>query len=150
MSGTVSGNTSAENLARFAEAEFAGFNERNFELLAAGHADDVRVQMPDGSVVVGVEKHMQDLKDMVAWAPNVHIVEHITKVAENDWTAVVGILTGTFSEPMPLPDGGTLPPTGKSVTIQVATFARWENGRIAEESLFWDGASFAQQLGLAG
>jgi hypothetical protein len=150
MSETTSRNTPAENLDLFVEAEFAGFNDRNFELLAAGHAEDVRVQMPDGSIVNGREQHMQDLQDMLVWAPDMRVTKHLTKIAQDDWTAAVGVLTGTFSEPMPLPDGGSLPPTRKSLEIQVATFARWENGQIVEESLFWDGASFAAQLGLAG
>jgi hypothetical protein len=140
---------SEQNLERFTTSEIEGFNGRNFDLLAAHHADDVVVQMPDGSVVHGVEQHMKDLRDMLSWGPDFRIAEHVTKVAADGWTAVIGVLVGTFSRPMRLPDGTSLAPTDNNLRLQVATFARWRDGRIVEESLFWDGASFAQQLGLA-
>jgi ketosteroid isomerase-like protein len=140
--------TAEQNLEHFITSEEA-FNDRDFDRLASYHADDVVVQMPDGSVVHGVEQHMQDLRQMLVWAPDFKVVEYVTEVASGDWTATVGVLTGTFSEPMPLPDGTSMSPTGKSANLQVATFARWKDGQIAEESLFWDGAAFASQLGLA-
>lgn len=146
----VSDATAERNLELFSDSEFAGFNDRDFDLLASRHADDVRVQMPDGRIVEGVEPHMAELKALLVWAPNLRVDEHITKVASGDWTAVVGILTGTFSQPMPLPDGTELAPTGRTVRIQVATFARWKDDQIVEESLFWDGVSFAEQLGIGG
>jgi hypothetical protein len=51
-----------------------------------------------------------------------------SKVAQGDWTAVVGRFTGTFSQPMPLADGGQVEPTGKTVNMLMSTFACWENG----------------------
>jgi predicted ester cyclase len=140
--------TAEQNLEHFVTSE-GSFNERDFDRLASYHANDVVVHMPDGGVVHGVEKHMEDLRQMLVWAPDLKVIEYVTEVASGDWTATVSVLTGTFSEPMPLPDGASLPPTGKSVNIQVATFAHWKDGQITEESLFWDGAAFAQQLGLA-
>jgi hypothetical protein len=47
------------------------------------------------------------------------------------------------------PTTGSLQPTGKSVGLRVDTFARWKDGLIVEESLFWDGASISRQLSLA-
>ena len=41
-----------------------------------------------------------------------------------------------------------LQPTGKPVSLKIATIARWENGRIAEEYLFWDNADWNRQIGL--
>ena len=45
-------------------------------------------------------------------------------------------------------DGTVLEPTGKKVRLKIATIARWENGRIAEEYLFWDNADWNRQIGL--
>ena len=47
---------------------------------------------------------------------------------------------------MALPGGGQLEPTGK--TVNMMTFARWENDQIAEEILFWGTGEFMRQLGL--
>jgi len=34
------------------------------------------------------------------------------------------------------------------VRLKIATIARWEHGRIAEEYLFWDNADWNRQIGL--
>jgi predicted ester cyclase len=138
------------NLQRFHDNEFEGFNARNWDLFRELHADDVRVVMPDGSVVEGIERHLQDMLDMLVYLPDARIDSHSIKVAQRDWTAVVGTLKGTFSAPMPLPDGSTVRPTGNTLSLSVATFSRWENGRIAEETLFLDSGQFMAQLGLDG
>ena len=40
------------------------------------------------------------------------------------------------------------PPTGKSFEVDVCTVARWENGEIVEENLFYDVVGMMRQLGL--
>jgi hypothetical protein len=39
-------------------------------------------------------------------------------VAKDNFTAVTGVLTGTFTQPMPVGKGGTIAPTGKRVRPQ--------------------------------
>lgn len=96
-----------------------------------------------------MKAHMEDMVDLFHSFPDMTIEEHPIKVAEGDWTAVVGIISGTFMQPMVLPDGTTIPPTGKKARMRMATFARWNNDQIAEEILFWDRAEWMRQLGLA-
>src|SRR5712692_9838725 len=60
-----------------------------------------------------------------------------------------GVMSGTFTRSMPLPDGTTIPPTGKRFAIGMATIGHWVNGRMDHEWLFWDGGDFMKQLGLA-
>jgi predicted ester cyclase len=59
-------------------------------------------------------------------------------------------MTGTFTKPMPLPDGKLIPPTGKRFAIGVATIGHWKNGTMNHEWLFWDNQDFMTQLGLGG
>jgi predicted ester cyclase len=47
-----------------------------------------------------------------------------------------------------MPDGKSIPPTGKKIKITMSTIAKWNNGCIAEEHLFWDNAEYMKQLGL--
>ena len=61
---------------------------------------------------------------------------------------MTGVLEATFSEPMPMGNGTTQPPTGSKLKLTMATFARWKGDCIAEEFLFWDNAAYAKQLGL--
>lgn len=57
-------------------------------------------------------------------------------------------MTGTFSKPMPLPNGDSIPPTGKSFRLNMATIAHWKDGKMDHEWLFWDNADFMKQIGL--
>jgi hypothetical protein len=40
-------------------------------------------------------------------------------------------------------------PTGKAFEVVFSTIARWRDGKIVEEYLMYDDASFMQQIGLA-
>lgn len=57
--------------------------------------------------------------------------------------------TGTHDGPLPLPDGTTLPPTGRRVSQRVADVAVYENGRIVRQHLYYDRGEVLEQLELA-
>jgi Na+/H+ antiporter NhaA len=62
---------------------------------------------------------------------------------------VVTSFTGTFTGPLELPDGTAIELTGESFDVMFSTIARWRDGKIVEEYLKYDNASFMQQIGLA-
>jgi hypothetical protein len=66
-----------------------------------------------------------------------------------EYSASVTWFTGTFTGPDPLLDGTVIEPTGKSFEVVFSTIARWRDGKIVEEYLVYDNASFMQQIGLA-
>ncbi|MEW6043764.1 MAG: ester cyclase [Thermoproteota archaeon] len=136
------------NLARFDELDFEAFSKQDWELFNEIHAPDVLVVWPDGRRTVGIEQHDADIQAMFVYAPDTRVTSHPIGFGSGQWTAATGVIEGTFTQPMPLPDGGVIPPTGKSFKVTVATIARWEDGRIAEEHLFWDNAEIAKQMGL--
>ena len=74
---------------------------------------------------------------------------HPVKVAQGDWTSVIGEMEGTFTKPMPSPDGKSVEPTGKAFKIVMCTVGHWKDGVMDEEYLFWDNLSFMKQIGLA-
>lgn len=87
-----------------------------------------------------------------ATSPNRRILEHPVRFGTNDaeWTAVTSWLEGTFTQPMFLADGTSIPPTGKAFRILMVTIGHWnEDGVMNEEYLFWDNAEFYRQLGLS-
>jgi SnoaL-like polyketide cyclase len=87
---------------------------------------------------------------MFVYAPDTRIKEHPIKIANGEWTAVVGVMEGTFTRPMPLPDGTSIPPTGKAFKLTMTTIGHWNaDGVMTEEYLFWDNATYMKQLGLA-
>jgi hypothetical protein len=63
--------------------------------------------------------------------------------------AVIGVMEGTFTKPMPIGDGKTIAPTGKSFKLTMCTVGHWKNGVMIEEYLFWDNQTFMKQIGLA-
>lgn len=139
----------AANLANFDDLDFRVFTGRKWAELHKSHAHDITVHWPDGHSTTGIEKHIEDLEAMFIWAPDTRIKEHPVKLGQGDWTAVIGIMEGTFTQPMPIGDGKTLAPTGKAYKIRMATFGHWKNGVMIEEYLFWDNQEFLKQIGLA-
>ena len=137
------------NLATFDDLDFNVFSGQKWDGLPRSHAPDIVVHWPDGRTTTGIEPHLADLKSMFVYAPDTNVKEHPLKVAQGNLTAVTGVMRGTFSQPMPTPDGKTIPPTGKTFELAMATFGRWEGGVMKEEWLFWDNQAFMKQIGLA-
>jgi hypothetical protein len=137
------------NLELFDDLDFNVFSGRKWSELHRSHSKDVIVHWPDGHITKGIERHIADLDAMFVWAPDTRIKVHPIKVGQRDWTAVVGVMEGTFTQPMPIGDGKTIPPTGKAYKITMATFSHWtQEGPMDEEYLFWDNQEFMKEIGL--
>jgi predicted ester cyclase len=137
------------NLKTFDELDFDVFSNQKWERLSESHANDIVVTWPDGHQTKGIEKHIEDLKAMFVYAPDTKITEHPIKFGSGDWTCVTGVMTGTFSQSMPTAGGKSIPPTGKTFRISMVTIGHWRDGKMIEESLFWDNQEFMRQIGLA-
>ncbi len=83
------------------------------------------------------------------YAPDTKIKEHPIRFGRDEWTCVTGVMTGTFSRPMPTPDGKTIPPTGKPFRLNMVTIGHWTNGTMDHEWLFWDSLALMKQIGLS-
>ncbi|MEZ4363989.1 MAG: ester cyclase [Kofleriaceae bacterium] len=138
-----------DHLATFDDLDFQVFSHQQWERLHESHAQNIKVHWPDGRVTEGIDVHLADLKAMFVWAPDTRIEEHPVKLGQGEWTAVTGVMQGTFSQPMPTPSGAVIPPTGKSYKITMATIGHWKDGVMDEEYLFWDNQEFFRQIGLA-
>ncbi len=138
-----------QHLETFDELDFDVFTNQQWNRLYESHSQDIIVHWPDGRTTVGIEPHIEDLKAMFVYAPDTRIEQHPVKIASGPWTSVIGEIEGTFTEPMPLPDGSTIQPTGKSFKLIMNTVGYWENGVMTEEYLFWDNLEFMKQIGLA-
>ena len=67
---------------------------------------------------------------------------------QGDYTCSVADFTGTMKGPMQGADGKLMPATNKSFRLEFCTVARWENGEIVEERLFYDLVGMLKQIGL--
>ena len=129
--------------------DFDVFSNQKWDRLGESHAEDIVVTWPDGHETHGLAAHIVDLKAMFVYAPDIKIKEHPIRFGSGDWTAVTGYMTGTFTKPMPIGGGQSIPPTGKSFRLWMATIGHWKGGTMDHEWLFWDGQDFMKQLGLA-
>ena len=142
-------DTVEEHLRTFDELDYDVFSNQKWDRLSESHAEDITVTWPDGHETKGLAKHIEDLKAMFVFAPDTGIKEHPVRFGRDDWTCVTGIMTGTFSKPMPAGNGATIPPTGKSFTLGMVTIGHWKGGTMDHEWLFWDNQEFLKQIGLA-
>ncbi|MBN8763541.1 MAG: ester cyclase [Candidatus Melainabacteria bacterium] len=138
------------NLKKFDQLDFDAYSQRkDMKLFKELHCSDVKVVFPDGRVTNGIEQHLSDMDNILFnGTPDSRITSHPISFGSGEWTVATGVLEATFSEPMKLPDGKSIPPTGKKVKMSMVTLAKWKNGCIAEEHLFWDNAEYMKQLGL--
>jgi predicted ester cyclase len=137
-----------QRLKLFDALDFDVFSNQKWDRLGESHAKDIVVTWPDGHETHGLAQHIEDLKALFVYAPDLKITEHPIRFGSGDWTAVTGYMTGTFSKPMPTGGGKTIPPTGKSFRLGMATLGHWKGGTMDHEWLFWDSQDFMKQLGL--
>jgi hypothetical protein len=139
-----------QNLASFDDLDYNVFTGQKWSELRRSHAPDILVHWPDGHSTKGIGRHIEDLEAIFAWAPDARIEQHPVKIGQGDWTAVVGVMEGTFTKAMPAGDGKTIPPTGKAFKITMATIGHWNaDGVMDEEYLFWDNQELMKEIGLA-
>jgi steroid delta-isomerase-like uncharacterized protein len=125
-------------------ASFEGARARDPErLVAPGHPDDY----VDDIVAIGEFRGKEAVRgffdELFAAIPDFELSIERT-VAEGDAVAVKWRATGTFR-------GGRfqgIEPTGKAVEIRGVDFFEVEDGLIRRNTVFYDGASFARQIGL--
>lgn len=139
----------AQHLATFDDLDFNAFTNQKWDDFAKSHSKDIVVHWPDGRSTTGLDQHIADLKAMFVYAPDTRILEHPVKFGSGEWTSVIGVMEGTFTAPMPVPNGKPILPTGKAFKLTMSTVGRWNaQGTMDEEFLFWDNATYMKQIGL--
>jgi len=138
----------AKNLVTFDTLDYTVFSNQQWVRLHESHAKNIKVNWPDGHFTIGIERHIADLSAMFVYAPNTQIKEHPIRFGAGNMTCVIGVMTGTFTKPMPIGDGKFIQPTGKSFKLPMCTVGIWKDGVMIEEYLFWDNQTYMNQLGL--
>lgn len=139
----------ASHLQKFDTLDFVVFTNEEWTRLHESHDKNIIVHWPDGHTTTGIEKHIEDLAAMFVYAPDTRIQEHPIKIGSGNLTAVMGVIEGTFTEPMPIGNGQFIQPTGKAYKLNMVTIGIWnDEGVMIEEYLFWDNLTFMKQLGL--
>jgi steroid delta-isomerase-like uncharacterized protein len=69
-------------------------------------------------------------------------------IAQGDFVVANVTMTGTHDGPLTMPNGQTVPATGKKVVVPVSNTLQFANGKIARNSLYADLLGMMAQLGL--
>jgi hypothetical protein len=139
-----------KRLAEFDKLDFDYYSGQQWDKFKLSHADNIKVYYPDGTTTEGLNpQHIDMLKPMFAFAPDTKIKTHPVRFGSGEWTAVIGEMEGTFSQPMPVGEGKTIPPTNKKFKLAMVTIGRWNGDKMTEEYLFWDNQTFMKQIGVA-
>jgi hypothetical protein len=138
----------AKNLATFDTLDYIVFTNQEWTRFHESHSKDIKVNWPDGHFTIGLDRHIADLKAMFVYAPNTSIKQHPIRFGSGNMSCVTGIMTGTFTLPMPMGKGIFIQPTYKSFSLPMCTVGIWKDGVMIEEYLFWDNQTYVNQIGL--
>jgi predicted ester cyclase len=127
------------------------WNAQDWETFAKRHSEHTAVYWPgQAEPTRGRQAHHDESVEFFKTFPDNHLVNRPYKIflGQGDFTCSVADFTGTMKGPMKGPDGKMISPTNKSFRLEFCTVAKWENGEIVEERLFYDLAGMMRQIGL--
>jgi predicted ester cyclase len=101
---------------------------------------------PDGSAHGRDAIHALWTGEQTSFPDRTHTVK--TTVEQGDTIATEFSWLATSTGPRILPDGTQLPSTGKHLEITGMVLTTFRDGKMAEQHMYWDNLSTAQQAGL--
>ncbi|EEY23121.1 conserved hypothetical protein [Verticillium alfalfae VaMs.102] len=119
------------------------------DLARFNHAPD-SIMYYTGGVVMNLTEHIEDMRLTFSVYSNVapHNHNYRELLGEGVWTVALAKVDGINDGPIPGLSGEFLPPTGRAVTFELMTIARWDGGMMKEEYLWSDGPSLYRQFGI--
>lgn len=125
---------------------FAIVDAKQVDRLGENEAEDIDMVTPMGPVP-GIAGHKQMLAGFQSAFPN---FKHVNSrcVEQKDLIACEGVFVGDNTGPMMMPDGKTIPATGKHVEFGYMGIARIKRGKVAELKVYFDTGAMMRQLGL--
>jgi ketosteroid isomerase-like protein len=115
--------------------------------MTAIYADDAVVTAPPGSRAEGRQEILDYWTQLIAAFSDK--AGEVGRSAETDDT-YFGEITfrGTNTGELKMPDGTSIPATGKPVEVSGVEFALWREGKLVEHNMYWDTLVMMGQLGL--
>jgi predicted ester cyclase len=135
--------TESANLAA-TRSGFEAFNKHDLKAMDEMTPDGYKLIEIGQAKDMNKKEALASLKEMFSAFPDVTVTAP-TMWAAGDYVVSEGSLTGTNTGDL---KSMGMKKTGKKVNVRFLQIARYENGRVMEEWLFYNGAAFAAQLGL--
>lgn len=127
------------------------WNSQDWDTFEKRHSADTAVYWPgQPDPTRGRQDHRAEAVEFFKTFPDNHLdLPYKVLIGEGEYTCSIARFTGTMKGPMKGPDGTEIPPTGRSFEVDFCTVARWKDGEIVEENLFYDLVGLMKQIGLA-
>ena len=121
-------------------------NNHDLDAVADTAVTDLEGVGPDGTYK-GRDRFLAELGMLIKALPDYRLVMG-DLIVEGNKVAYVARLEGTHQGPFQTPDGRTLPPTGKRVTLAMVNVRYVLGGKFIKLVNSWDRLSLLAQLGL--
>jgi len=132
---------------RLAEAHYREMNEKDFSAAGDIFSPDVETIEPGSGSLVGLEACVAHSQAFASAFPDVRM-EVVSVTEDHDRVVLESVMAGTNTGPLQTPQG-ELPPTGKSVRLDLCDVYEAEAGRIRRHRIYYDQMGFLAQLGMA-
>ena len=123
------------------------YDQGDAEGMTAIYTDDAVVTAPPGSRAEGKQAILEYWAEMVrAFSDKVGVVGRSSETADTYFGEIT--FRGTNTGDLTMPDGTSVPATGKSLEVRGVEFARVRDGKVVEHNMYWDALDMMRQLGL--
>ena len=138
-----------ENLQRMKTLDDS-WNARNWEVFRKRHSADTTVHWPgQPDPTRGRAAHQAESEAFFKSIENqLDNNPYRVMFGSGDWTCTIAKWRGKMVGPWQGLDGKVHAPTGKTFELEFCTVARWKDGEIVEENLFYDQVGFLRQIGV--
>lgn len=126
---------------------FDAFNRHDLDSAVATLTPDFALEdVASGQTFHGPEGGRQWLQGFLTALPDAH-AELTNALVAGDWVFTEHTGTGTHAGPLISPNG-EIPPTGRSIELQIAELYQLQEDKIALMRAYYDSATLLRQLGL--
>ncbi len=126
------------------------WNAQNWDVFRKRHSADTKVFWPgQREPTQGRDAHQAESVAFFKSIENqLENSPYRVQFGSGEWTCTIARWKGKMVGPWKDLGGQEHPPTGKAFELEFCTVARWKNGEIVEENLFYDQVEFLRQIGL--
>ena len=147
---TTSDTTRTTHLLQLMARGDNAFNARDFKEVDVVHHPDMIAYIPgNAEPIYGRKAHAEAMQELIRMFPDIKVhTPYPIQFGSGDWITVVCRATGTFTGEMRLPNGKTIPPTGKAFDVEFGQTSKWSGDQLLAISAFWDTALVEKQIGV--
>ncbi len=122
------------------------YNAGKLDDFVNGYAEDAVLMTPDGRAEGREAIRSLWARELTSFPDRRHTMNAV--IEQGDTVATEFTWVATNTGPWILPNGTQLPPTGKRIEITGMVLMKIRDGAMAEQHMYWDNMSAAQQAGL--